>query len=69
MGDPGWIPGLERSSGEGNGSSLPYSCLENSTEEPGGLEFRASQESDMTERLTNDAGTTIILMQKRESEI
>ena len=39
------------------------------TEEPGGLEFRASQESDMTERLTNDAGTTIILMQKREREI
>ena len=29
-GDMGLIPGLERSSGEGNGNSLQYSCLENS---------------------------------------
>ena len=29
-GDPGSIPGLERSSGEGNGNPLQYSCLENS---------------------------------------
>ena len=28
--DPGLIPGLERSPGEGNGSPLQYSCLENS---------------------------------------
>ena len=28
-GDPGSIPGLGRSPGEGNGSSLQYSCLEN----------------------------------------
>ena len=28
-GDPGSIPGLERSTGEGNGSPLQYSCLEN----------------------------------------
>ena len=28
-GDPGSIPGSERSSGEGNGSLLQYSCLEN----------------------------------------
>ena len=27
--DPGPIPGLERSRGEGNGSPLQYSCLEN----------------------------------------
>ena len=27
--DPGSIPGLGRSPGEGNGNSLPYSCLEN----------------------------------------
>ena len=31
-GDPGWIPGLGRSFGEGNGNSLQYSCLENSTD-------------------------------------
>ena len=29
VGDPGLIPGLGRSSGEGNGSPLQYSCLEN----------------------------------------
>ena len=28
-GDPGLIPGLGRSPGEGNGSSLQYSCLIN----------------------------------------
>ena len=28
-GDPGSIPGLESSPGEGNGNSLQYSCLEN----------------------------------------
>ena len=28
--DPGSIPGLGRSSGEGNGNPLQYSCLENS---------------------------------------
>ena len=29
-GDPGSIPGLGRSPGEGNGDPLQYSCLENS---------------------------------------
>jgi len=29
-GDPGSIPGLGRSPGEGNGNSLQYSCLKNS---------------------------------------
>ena len=28
-GDPGSVPGLGRSSGEGNGTPLQYSCLEN----------------------------------------
>ena len=28
-GDLTWIPGLGRSSGEGNGNPLQYSCLEN----------------------------------------
>ena len=28
-GDPGLIPGVGRSPGEGNGNSLQYSCLEN----------------------------------------
>ena len=29
LGDPGLIPGLGRSPGEGNGNPLQYSCLEN----------------------------------------
>ena len=32
MGDPGLIPGLGRSPGEGNGNPLQYSCLENSVD-------------------------------------
>ena len=37
-GDPGSIPGLGRSPGEGNSEPLQYSCLENSMdEEPGRL--------------------------------
>ena len=31
-GDPGSIPGSERSPGEGNGNPLQYSCLENPTD-------------------------------------
>ena len=31
-GDPGLIPGPGRSPGEGNGTQLQYSCLENSME-------------------------------------
>ena len=31
-GDPGSTPGLRRSSGEGNGNPLQYSCLENPME-------------------------------------
>ena len=31
-GDPGSIPGSGRSPGEGNGTPLQYSCLENTTE-------------------------------------
>ena len=32
-GDPGLIPGSGRSSGEGNGTPVQYSCLENPMEE------------------------------------
>ena len=44
-GDPGSIPGLGRSPGEGNGNPLQYSCLENpmDREEPGGLQSTGSQ--------------------------
>ena len=39
-GDPGLIPELERSLGEGNGYPLQYSYLENPIEEPGGLQSK-----------------------------
>ena len=50
-GDLGSILGLGRSSGEGNGNPLQYSCLENpmDREECGGLQSMGSQKSDTTE--------------------
>ena len=40
--DPGLTHGSERSSGEGNGNPLQYSCLKNSMEgEPGGLQSQS----------------------------
>ena len=43
-GDPGSIPESRRSPGEGNGSPLQYSCLENPMgEKPGGLQSIGSQ--------------------------
>ena len=46
-GDLGSIPGLGRSSGEGNGSPLQYSCLGNPRDRgPGGL--GVAKELDMT---------------------
>ena len=41
--DEGSIPGSGRSPGEGNSNLLQYSCLENSTKEPGGLQFMGPQ--------------------------
>ena len=43
-GDMGWIPGSGRSSEEGNGNLLQYSCwIIPWTEEPGGLQPMGSQ--------------------------
>ena len=57
-GDPGSIPGLGRSPGEGNGNPLRYSCLENAMdgeacrlESMVGYCLWGRKESDMTERL------------------
>ena len=47
-GDPGSVPGPERSFGEGNGNPLRYSCLGNpmtEEEEPGGLLSMGLQKS------------------------
>ena len=43
-GDPGLIPELGRSPGEGNGNPLQYPCLENlMDQEPGRLQSKGSQ--------------------------
>ena len=47
-GDPGSIPELGRSPGEGNDNPLQYSCVENSMDRPWG-----HKESDPTEQLTH----------------
>ena len=48
-GDPGSVPGLGKSPGEGNGNPLQYSCLGNFMDRP----WRVShKESDTTEWLT-----------------
>ena len=41
--DVGSIPESGKSSREESGSPLQYSCLENFTEEPGGLQFMGLQ--------------------------
>ena len=49
--DAGLIPGSGRSSGEGNGNSLQYSCLENPHGQRtlAGYSLLDRKESDMTE--------------------
>ena len=51
--DIGLIPGLGRSSGEGNGNSLQYSCLENPHGQRSlvGYSPQGHKEVDMTEQL------------------
>ena len=64
-GDPGLIPGSGRSSGEGNGNILQYSCLENPMVR-GAWEATVCQvtESDTTERLT-----LLLLSDRSQSEV
>ena len=47
VGDPGSIPGLGRSPGEGNGNPLQHSCLENPIDR-GAWQSMGSQELDTT---------------------
>ena len=52
--DPGLIPELRRSPGEGNGNPLQCSCLENPwIEESGGYSAWGPKELDTTGRLTH----------------
>ena len=54
VGDLGSIPGLGRAPREGNGNSLQYSCLENSTDRGARrATVHGIAESDTTERLTH----------------
>ena len=58
--DPGLLPGLERSPGEGHGNPLQYSCLENSMDRGA---WRATvhgvTELDLTEPLNTDTHIAI----------
>ena len=49
-GESGSIPGSERSTGEGNGYPLQYSCLENAMDR-GAWQVWGRKESDLTERV------------------
>ena len=53
-GDPGSIPGSERSPGGRNGNPLQYSCLENSMDRGAwwATVHGVAKESDTTEQLT-----------------
>ena len=51
-GNPGSIPGLGRSPGEGNGNPLQCSCVENSMHREVWQGLWGDKESDTTERLT-----------------
>ena len=56
-GDPGSIPGLERYAGEGNGTPLKYSCLENPKDRGAWWPIvHGVTESDTTEPLTLSGG-------------
>ena len=50
-GDPGLIPGLGRSSGEGNDNPLQYSCLGNPMDRGawGAVVHEVAKKSDMTQ--------------------
>ena len=50
-GDPGLIPGLGRSPGEGNGYPLQYPCLENPMDRGASRAPWGCKELDTTERV------------------
>ena len=57
-GDLGSILGLKRSTGEGNGYTLQYSCLENAMDR-GAWQVWGRKESDLTERVLIELMGTI----------
>ena len=53
-GDPGLIPGSERSPGEGSGNPLQYSCLEDPMDRGAWQAVVHGKESDLTYRLKRE---------------
>ena len=62
-GDAGWIPGLRRSPGGGNGNPLQYSCLRNPMDRGDwqATVHRVTKESDMTWRLNNNNAICLVV--------
>ena len=60
-GDPGLIPGLGRSPGEGNGNPLQYSCLGNPMDR-GAWQSWGCKESETTEQLTHTLQMCVLQM-------
>ena len=63
-GDPGSIPGLRRSPGEGNSNPLQYSCMRSPMEREAwwATVHEVSKEMDATERLNNDNDAANVLL-------
>ena len=63
-GDPGSIPGLGRSPGEGNGNPLQSCCLGNCMDRGAwwATVHEVSKEMDATERLNNDNNAANVLL-------
>ena len=59
-GDPGSIPGLGRSPGEGNGSPLRYSCLENPTDR-GAWRAVVHRQAESDTKVRHDGATNTLL--------
>ena len=68
-GDLGSIPGLGRTSGEGNGNQLKYSCLENSID--GGAWWATAYESQRVryDWATNTEAHTTFIQNKLTTKI
>ena len=63
VGDPGWIPEMGSSPGDGNGNLRQYSCLENFMDREAWWSPRVPwgcKESDMTEQLRHIVDGSIL---------
>ena len=60
-GDPGSVPGLGRSPGEGNGNPLQYSCLGNPMDGGAFWAIWGCTEMDTTEQLTFSHFTFLLI--------